>query len=491
VHVDGEQPYHVWSAAQGIGDGGYIIFSEDNLGWNESHVYVVMGGVSYRLIQSAVNSLSTKARMWLGNISRTRAVFYVNVPIGSVDITPSREDLRVTPTTTATLEIVINNLSQNLGKWISDQIQNAPTFTHAAIMVRKLSDTLNWDNYDSLTWRGKSFNNDLLTLGYESFSVNRRGYSPDYSYTTTAYHHLKISLKSDLEKYIFVTGVPDDKINLVRRYIKPILHDRGEAVLNKIVVASTKKSETVEWFTYGTADSPIESITYDKWIEKGRDLRKKANAGTVRQGPLYYVEGEDTPLTAAEVIATGEPVAYLEYKSKLPRDEYAKKAYEKYLLITLTKGQREDTLERRIPGAISVKKVINNYAESVINSMTPEDTEMINNNAYLANIDAGQIRFLVNHRNRITNEKVLELIKFHKCAEKAAAIDQARMKLLKWASLKIDKNLSEKADKRVSFVSDNLPLLALYLNYSWYAHRQNDSNLVVDHVLSYINNVSI
>jgi hypothetical protein len=493
VHVDGERPDHVWVKTNNVGDGAYLLVAEGALNYDQSHINIVMGGVSYKLNQSAINSLTTPTRAWLSGLSRSHAVFYIDVPIGSVDITPSREDLRVTPTTTATVEKVIQALITNLPKWINAEIESAETFTDAAVQVRKLRLALGWTDYKGLSWRGRNFDTPRFQLSYPNYRVTRRGHYAD-SKVTKADRVTHITMDLDLSTLIVVTDVPAGKETTVRRYTKAILLERDESENNsKLVIASPESSEDVHWFSYGRG-GPVESITFEDWRELGRKLLKtSSSASGGRAEATYEVRGEDDNLTASDIIALGEDVAYYAYKTSFPyRDKIAEEALADLTVVMLSKGQREETLVKRLPGARSGKVVVAEHAETIIKGMTAADKEMVTNNRYLASVNSAQMNWLLANKDRITSRAVLKHIRFHEEAQKAAAADQERLRTLSRASQLSGISLDVRATTKANFVTESLPLLALYVSNSYQANSMvSDRAALNTHIIDYVNHASI
>ena len=494
VHVDGQRPFHVWTGSHNLGDDGYLVVSDHRLQYNESHVHIVMGGVGYKLNQSAIASLTYPVRSWLEDLSRSFAVFYVNVPIGAVDITPSREELRVTAHTTATLNDALTKLSKNLPKWINSEIESAETFTDAAVMVRKLKNVLGWGDYKGLVWKGKKFDTDRFQLQLPNFRVVSRGrYSENKQ--TKVDHTTHMSLDMDLDNTIVVTNVPEGKSSTVRRYTKAILLERNERENGENrVIASPHASENVHWFSYGNG-GPVETIDFDDWRELGKSLMKRVGSTTAsgaKAEATYEVHGETDELTASDIIALGEDVAYYDYKSYYPNgNSLAEEALEDYTVIMLGKGQRESTLVKRVPGTRRAGEVIREHASKILDGMTSTDKNLITNNRYLANVSHSHFNWLLARKDRITNKAILEHIRFHERAQKAAAADSARLKALQAAAATLGRTLDVGTVKEGLNMNHSLPILALYLQEQYTARRIATDVMWEDQLLNYVNNASI
>jgi hypothetical protein len=103
VLVDGKEPVSVWDDADRMSDIISLDVSRKHIETFDSHLVVIMGGVPYKVPTALVNRLEYPTREIFNRITNARAMVYINVAIGDVEITPSREELKVTDQTVATV----------------------------------------------------------------------------------------------------------------------------------------------------------------------------------------------------------------------------------------------------------------------------------------------------------------------------------------------------------------------------------------------------
>lgn len=491
VLVDGQRPEHVWFKANSLGDDGYMVTVDQNLGWGASPVIVVMGGVSYKLTRATMETLPMNQRGWLSSFGNSKARFYVNVPIGAVDITPSREDLRVTRHTTETVTDVVAKLMINVPKWITEELNSAPTFTDAAMRLRKIKDAMNWLKYEEVSWKGKPFNRRTVRLERPSF----RHYKPSRGYIvkTKLSPFTQIDLSNDLTKYLVITGVPDDKIATVRRYIKPILFE--DRMLNSetapVVIVSPLTNESVEWFAYGKG-MPIETMSFEDWRELGRKLIKSNTSVPVeRNTPSYEVAGMTDNMTAQEIIDLDMPVAFYEYQVDPLTGVLANAALTDHAVVYFSKGQRAATFMKRVPGSLPAGDVVRAYAKDLLANLSDADKILVNDNAYLANTDSYRVGFLIQNKDKITNQGVLDYIEFHEKTLASVKGDPQRLQEIQRAASFLCQDLPTQDTDLVSFVDTQLPFVSLYIVQRWSAQNIAAQATWEDHLVKYINSTDI
>jgi hypothetical protein len=497
VHVDGERPEHVWTNTNVLGVDSYLFTAEYNLPYGQSPVTFVMGGVPYLLNAATKNTLPQEQREWLASFDGSKARFYIDTPIGSVDITPSREDLRVTRHTTETVTAAIKSLMVTLPKWISEEVESATTFTEAAMLVRKLGKTLGWSRYEGLTWKGRKFDTKTVTLDHPNFYLVKkgRGYYDDKAVTKLG-ENTTISIDQDFDKITVVTGVPEGKYSTVRRYVKVILTDRDEdanSARDRMVIASTLKEEEKSWFAYGDG-GPVETVSFEDWRDLGRKLMKIAgNTGGPRSETTYNVVGEDDAATASEINALGLPVAVYAYKSHHNTgNKIVVASLEDYLIVKLSKGQQMDAFLKRVPGARQASDVTRAHANHILNTLTTGDKAMLQNNKYLAAVNSSHVSFLATHQDKITNQSVLDYLEFHAAAKDEARGDSERLNYLQIAANIVGRSISDVPPKHANFVGEHLPFVGLYVSQTWYANNvNNDKQVWVNQLVEYINSIVI
>lgn len=180
VDVDGEYPE--WEVGEKL---------DDNLYYSRSAgtSYVVMGNVAYRIANPA--ALFTSRGM--NNIS-----FVAYVPNGSVEFTPSREDLEYTDTTKKTLHGVIANFEKKVVAQAKTDIDSATDYFDAYSKYMYWTGKLGKGPFGDLEFKGEKFIDSISFDGYR--------YRPaEYRYNMYAINGWQVSQMRDT---MIVTGIP-------------------------------------------------------------------------------------------------------------------------------------------------------------------------------------------------------------------------------------------------------------------------------------------
>lgn len=99
-------------------------------------VSVLLGGILYEVKAATLEEKSTleqKARF--GELSRYNRNVYLNLPVGSVDLPPSREDLSYTDRTCAALHSAVDSFLLSLSASVQARVEDAPTRAAAGAII--------------------------------------------------------------------------------------------------------------------------------------------------------------------------------------------------------------------------------------------------------------------------------------------------------------------------------------------------------------------
>lgn len=179
VLVDGKEPE--WAVGEKL---------DDNLYYSKSTgtSYVVMGNVAYRI---------TNADALFRNRNMNSISFVAYVPNGSVEFTPSREDLEYTDHTKDTLYSVIKNFENKIVAQAKADIDTADDFWDAYLKYSYWSSKLGRGPFGELTFRGEKFVDTIKINGYR------------YRPSETRYNTFNIEEwhVSKMESTLIVTGM--------------------------------------------------------------------------------------------------------------------------------------------------------------------------------------------------------------------------------------------------------------------------------------------
>lgn len=220
VLIDGAEPERIDGID--LGEGVQIIKS----GGTD---YVVMGNVGYRVNQQ--HNLYQDKYSYRGRSFGVVA----KVPIGSVNFTPSREDLHYTDKTIETLEGVRNIVLKRLLAKAQQEIDGKPTREEAR------QEWLEWRQMtgaglSELTYKGETIPNEL--------NIRHMRYRPDYGRGSVG-TYASISF-NELSRYIFIHGYEKDEISTSHRAKMRLWADQKSFSGRTFIV--TKDPVEQKWF---------------------------------------------------------------------------------------------------------------------------------------------------------------------------------------------------------------------------------------------------
>lgn len=180
VEVDGEYPE--WAVGEKL---------DDNLYYSKSQgtSYVVMGKVAYRI----ANPDALFKNRGMNSIS-----FVAYVPNGSVEFTPSREDLEYTDQTKATLYGVIENFEKKILAQAKADIDSATDFFDAYVKYTYWSGKLGKGPFGNLEFKGEKFLDEI--------KINAYRYRPsEMRYNMYSVSQWQVS---SMSQTLIITGMP-------------------------------------------------------------------------------------------------------------------------------------------------------------------------------------------------------------------------------------------------------------------------------------------
>lgn len=243
VLVDGKAPKSFKDDAVQISDDLYI-----KHGTNTD--YVVMGNVAYRV--SSENPLYRRSNGY-SYYSRNFGVIAI-VPIGSVNFTPSREDLHYTKHTLDTIKKIQEDVEKNLLISIQKEVDSQETPRNARIVAERWNGMIR--GVGKFTFQGKNIP-ATVDAGHLRYHYNYGRGSVDF-YTSISFNQA--------EQCIFVTGYEKDEISTAHR-LKFRLWANENNHSGSITFVVTKSEIDSTWF------KPVDSTTWEE-IFKCRPPKK-------------------------------------------------------------------------------------------------------------------------------------------------------------------------------------------------------------------------
>lgn len=370
VVVNGEVPQYLPAASLRVTDTLYARFTDDSA--NESPVLtVVMGGIPYPASVSMLETVARRTedqavrdlvqRLTLRGVSLRLMAF---APIGSVDITPSREDLRDTPRTLGVLAQLFTEYVTEVAAAVQRELSCEPSPMHAVIRLGRL-----WQFVPglckSMVWRDHQFAGPV-TLPFPSITLTPNGKTHRARlHDITAF----TLMDSRWDGIRVVTGVGADNLNRVRRVANRYMTHHG---LTTLLLAPTGRA-TVGWYSHGEDGSPLGTITVADYLADAAVLP----ATSTRAEPAYQVmhrgQVKTLPLREIKMFAQGGGrVLVTDYKTELTgwlRDVLAPTD----MLVMLTGAQTETALRRRLPGVLDAATLVRTQAQRLLDGASEQE----------------------------------------------------------------------------------------------------------------------
>lgn len=322
---------------------------------------VIVGGASYSVSVSDLHSNMLNS-VFVGGYYSRQIALYSEIPIGSVDLTPSRDDLRYTPRTQKFLRELGEAVITYLRKHLMDEIATAPTRIKFMEKIRDNQNALyqlgiSSSNPSNFEWKGEKFNPlfspSMSMQGYVRYgevttntdvSPSQQNILHDFSAASTYYlvipapdltddpealtklrNRLRTRWLTQLKVwdnkgklpeapsanrynsyghrlYIFFDKAPDSKWFTETFYKKITMEDFADAMAEwRSISAQNRKKST------GSATPrPAEKITYPVYSfnKEGQVIRENTTADEM-SGNLLFAEENDSDNIGAELALRG------------------------------------------------------------------------------------------------------------------------------------------------------------------------------------------
>ena len=366
VLVDGQQPKYKLEGAEKMSDPkvpGFDIFVEPG---KEGESYVIMGSVPYALSQPEVE-LSLERINARTNNNFIRMPKYIPAPIGSVDLTPSREGLMFTQKTKDFIDSYINFLVNDLRDLAFKDLDKIETLEEFFPKYRY------WNNIISIPrqWKGEDVPLEINTSKY--MRIVYRGYGGYSSHSETSY----MRLDQD-HKYIVVSGYTSDEYKKVSRWLTAYMDSVNTSTGNFIITDAPEPFDN-KWikqsgrFTYMSGDDIIEKGKAHKKKERlanrapGSKEKIQYPVLTVKTGKITWLDydqiADETPYIKQSE-CNGDIVETIKYtyqnigKSWTINDHRRSmfdEVFDEPEIILLNNVRGLDALQKRVKGAESLR----------------------------------------------------------------------------------------------------------------------------------------
>lgn len=405
VLVDGNAPSSALEDAQKVEDENKPEFEVYLKPKGDGESYLIMGPVPYALSQAEIES-SLKRLSKDPSRAFVRMPKYFVVPIGSVDLTPSREGLRFTDKTNEVIDAHMSFLLDDLKSVAIKELDTANDINEFFKLHSK------WNNIIPVPqqFKGEDVPKELI-LDKDVRIIDRQTWGGS-SHTTQAY----IDLTKIYGKSWIVSGYSAEQYKKVNGYLTPYLNSL-DLEYGKFYVTDDPKAFSDKWLKW---NPNFTFISGDDIIEIGREYRKKERQAAAKSNPsgkkttihypVFFVdEGmvrwvehtdieEDTPYLKSTELAGGMQEAILGCYRSMHSDrnfgtgvsEYFKSVTDKKKVILLNGSRTVKALEQRIPKTTSLIPEINKAVAKVEKLITDDVTK------YVAFTNTTWNRFLTN-----------------------------------------------------------------------------------------------
>ncbi|ACV79014.1 ATP-binding protein [Nakamurella multipartita] len=456
VLVDGSEPESLYTDGMWLGN--------DVLHTRRGGITVVMGSVAYPLPASAVHAVRERAGgTW--HVHDGRPGLTVFLPIGSVDITPSREAVRDTSRSIDTVAAALRNLPERFEREAHRRTAAATCAAMAVLSTIPLRRAAEWTGVHGLStaqWRGRP----ISDLGPAELGSHATFYGKTSRGALSTNTLDKLSVAT-LDQVTVLVGVP--KGRSARRHAKAWVADNRVRLLVQFGDGHDL-SGRVDWLTWGD-DSPLDTVRFE-------DIELPSEPDRPRTQTSYDVQlvggnGQAT-MTADQVNSAEHPLAYTD--DHLPtyaiRSIEFRRALDGYLVIHLRSGQSTAALRRRVPRAVRADDLSRRWVDdrfAALGSLDDLVAAMREHNAVKAAISAlGKSR-----ADRITHPT------YHRAVTAAASftsLDPETREL-------IQRHAGRVPHRGLPALHRDLPLLVRAANF------QYDEN-ALDHLVLYANAIA-
>ena len=306
--------------------------------------YLVMGNVPY-----PVNRISGLPYNY-GTIIR--------VPIGSVNLTPSRESLHYTALTKSVIDTASNRLQAGLGQALSDELQKVPSRFEVIQWMRERKDLIKSSH--GLTYRGLVIPTSLQAEDTHIWTISEFKGPLSRKFTS------KTLDASFIPDTLFVTGFTQGFSGAVKKRLLAYCEGRG-IVPTRFVLTGGSVDKT--WLD--------ETMIVDWPSIKRIKLPRSTTATTTGLGGAYevYVGSESTVLSSDDIMDLGLPIFHIAYD----RDASYGYAHEilaleygaDYVLVPL-KGNRVEKFLRVVTEAVAISDEIQRLRQNVLKSVSED-----------------------------------------------------------------------------------------------------------------------
>lgn len=342
------------------------IYTYESDDWREGD-YVVMGSVAYPV------EISTGLR------DRTKVVAFVDM--GSVSITPSRERLKDTERTRATLKSINQEIADNLMKKIADEISNAPTHAEAMSAYRRWIKRVDYGLRSRIpnTYKGKTIPDGYVYRdggGVEpviKWNLNASRHSVDSS---SGLSYVMFNSSVNIVNYPYAGTISSRNKAKIRKFLTDSGVSLGYNGVSTVLLFKGDEIPGAPWVTGLTAYdwNDIAKVRLEPARARSR------NSGFTRGGKYDTFDGSSFSLaevTSKDNVLYFSPtdlVAGAKWTEDTGLLKSIQEQYPKHKIISVAKG-RQGKLERNVKSAVHISAAYESAVDAAINAVSDKDKE--------------------------------------------------------------------------------------------------------------------
>lgn len=512
VLVNGQAPESVWNSAIQIAEGVYMLPENPTMPFASRRLrqkpnILAMGSVSYPLdpqvLQDIIRPLNNRFSAHSSDIR-----MFINVDIGEVDITPSRETLNYSDRTKAVLQSKMEAFFENIKIVASNYVSEAAT------PVEALNRTTSWRSKYWLSgveyiWNGHTIPGTILLKN----AINQINFA-NGSRTATIYGATHLTVPVDGTR-LMIHGVSTEEQRLrasrdIRDYVKGVngslqagialFTDPGTVFDDNIWLADVDGGI----FTHVTIE-----VLMDRAREYRRSIRRANTAssgGRVSATAMSYpvldktsnINGLVTSMSVAELLSSKASLFYyssngLRFTEDYMRTEAIKTFFVDMLpaqsILIFVEGARTSSgLLRRIPQASQIGDRYASMAKRFVHSLTPVERQIIAADTMDTRMAARAIETLRPYTDQIKNQNFLAIMQALHTATDNAEANAKRSQLRffeRYAHLNRDAYSQIIAPEfgNSGSILGGYPLLGDALS----SRHPGASEIVIQHAIAYLN----
>jgi hypothetical protein len=360
--VDGQPPKHLSDVHEFVRFNDEVIRVKDGNG----EIRLQMGPVTYRvsksILQAVYNRLdgldSQRVAKSLVEWDQTDSVL-MEVPVGSVEVAPSREDLIDTDDTVNQIAAIVQGIHDFIVTDVQRQVDAQRTMWRAYKVLTEALDSLKGFKVSrkAFTFGGAEavFKKEVKVEAPTIF-LRDRSWRSSFKIVEVDKDHTVDARRMD--KTLVVAGVLAADVSKVKRYAKRFIEENEQGI--EFIVVTEEFSGEVDWFQWGI-EGGVLTYTLDEYRAALRSLRD-SNPRTANE-PSYTTgwhnsasrDLDDRDLLT-DIISWGKDIViFHEYSRVLP--EVVEMVEDLYTPVVLLAQQSENALRKRVEADGSVKVI--------------------------------------------------------------------------------------------------------------------------------------